>query len=652
MKNENSRKGIFVMSVSYFLILTCSLSAKAQEPVTVASFTTTYPTNGLCTPAPVEFQIGYWYNNSPGTTYVVDFGDGNPNITLQHPLNSTNTVYLLTHTYNKSSCPANGFTATLKVTNGSYAPAYTVQQIIVRQAPVVNFGVPATCVNTPVCFTNQTQNGHIDNSCTAGNFTWDFGDGNSSTQPNPPCHTYSTPGNYTVTLRNSNACGSDFISKLITVNLVSASPDVITPIIYCQGETSVPLNATGTGLRWYTTASGGAGSVTAPRPSTAIAGERTYYVSQTLPGHCESQRVSVTVNVNPAPVTPVVVSPVTLCLDQAATPLEASGSNLFWYTSAAGTTGSVTAPIPSTAAAGTTVYYVSETTLCGESSRAPVVVNVNERPAQPFITATVPLCVGDALTLKAFSPVPENAALDYLWEGPAKDFPVHAADAVINNIQTADAGRYKITVRSPQTGCSVTADTLIEIGNYPVVKFTQDVIASPYGYPLNLVPVIANANAPGVSPVEQYTWTPDQELSYPDATHSSASVTVKDNSCYTVTATNIHGCSGSGTVCVQALCKNSQVFIPNAFTPGGNVPENRKLIVRAAGVNMVRSFRIFNRWGAIVFERHNFPPNDPAYGWDGQSYGKPAESGVYVYTVDVVCENSVPYSFKGNVTLL
>lgn len=118
-----------------------------------------------------------------------------------------------------------------------------------------------------------------------------------------------------------------------------------------------------------------------------------------------------------------------------------------------------------------------------------------------------------------------------------------------------------------------------------------------------------------------------------------------------VTVTNVYGCKGSDDVCVKALCQQSQVFVPNAFAPAGNIPENRKLIVRATGIPVVRSFRVYNRWGKIVFERTNFPPNSADYGWDGQVNGRKADTGVYIYTVDVICEDGVPYSFKGNVTL-
>lgn len=75
------------------------------------------------------------------------------------------------------------------------------------------------------------------------------------------------------------------------------------------------------------------------------------------------------------PAAPGVTSPVNYCLNATASPLTATGSNLLWYTTPTGGTGSSTAPTPSTTTAGTTSYYVSQTIGC-ESPRAQIDVIV------------------------------------------------------------------------------------------------------------------------------------------------------------------------------------------------------------------------------------------------------------------------------------
>lgn len=69
-----------------------------------------------------------------------------------------------------------------------------------------------------------------------------------------------------------------------------------------------------------------------------------------------------------------------LCFNTPAAPLRASGQDLKWYTSPTATTGSPTAPVPSTADTGVFNYYVSQTILGCESPRAKLVVEVIEKP--------------------------------------------------------------------------------------------------------------------------------------------------------------------------------------------------------------------------------------------------------------------------------
>lgn len=168
----------------------------------------------------------------------------------------------------------------------------------------------------------------------------------------------------------------------ITAAQCSTPPPLATTNInYCQNAIAVPLQATGSNLLWYTAATGGTGSTTAPTPSTTTIGSTTYYVTQTI--GCESQRLSIVVNVNAGTVPPVVVTPVTYCQNSTSVALSATGTNLLWYTTATGGIGSTSTPIPSTSTPGSTNYYVSQTQACGESQRASITVIVNPTPNAP-----------------------------------------------------------------------------------------------------------------------------------------------------------------------------------------------------------------------------------------------------------------------------
>jgi gliding motility-associated-like protein len=149
-------------------------------------------------------------------------------------------------------------------------------------------------------------------------------------------------------------------------------------------------------------------------------------------------------------------------------------------------------------------------------------------------------------------------------------------------------------------------------------------------------------------PIINYSWTPAQELSCNNC--QSPTTIVKNNSFFAVEVTNTFGCKASDTLIINPICKSAQVFVPNAFTPDGD-GLNDILMVRGQGI-MIKSFRIFNRWGELVFEKENFSPNDPKFGWDGRVRGIPATPDVFVYTAEVFCDNGIPYTYKGNITVL
>jgi gliding motility-associated-like protein len=310
----------------------------------------------------------------------------------------------------------------------------------------------------------------------------------------------------------------------------------------------------------------------------------------------------------------------------------------------------VTFPSAQLSHAGTYIVYAIQNNCI--SQPATFSVDIKQAPTQPRITTRNPLCIGDDLVLQATSAMPGNSSvIEYTWKGPGTGFPVYASTARINKVRLEDAGIYTITAYAPATGCSASTDTLIQVGGYPIVKFPQDTITLPTGFLLKLAPVITNANEPGIMPMKNFAWTPSQNIMCNDDVCSTPVATIKNNACYVVNATNIYGCSGSDTMCVKVFCTGSQVFVPNAFAPNGNLAENTRLVVRASGIASVKSFRVFNRWGKIVYEKNNFAPNDPSHGWDGRINGRMADPGVYIYTVDVICENNVPYTYKGDVTL-
>ena len=91
-------------------------------------------------------------------------------------------------------------------------------------------------------------------------------------------------------------------SPVTTGSVIPSAAAATTPVIYNQGDTASALLATtgtnGTGLMWYTSATGGTGSTMAPTPSTTTAGSTSYWVSSTNANGCESARIEIVVTVN------------------------------------------------------------------------------------------------------------------------------------------------------------------------------------------------------------------------------------------------------------------------------------------------------------------------------------------------------------------
>jgi gliding motility-associated-like protein len=204
-------------------------------------------------------------------------------------------------------------------------------------------------------------------------------------------YTATQSGSYRVKLSNAQSCVDTSRSISVTVNPLPAVPTVTSPVVYCQNATASALQATGTNLLWYSTASGGTGSATTPTPSTTTAGNTGYYVNQTVNG-CTSSRALINVTINPLPAAPTVTTPVQYCQDATASQLTATGTSLLWYTTATGGIGNATAPSPITIASGNTTYYVSQNDGNCEGPRASIVVTVSPFSAPPIVSSPVVYC--------------------------------------------------------------------------------------------------------------------------------------------------------------------------------------------------------------------------------------------------------------------
>ena len=95
---------------------------------------------------------------------------------------------------------------------------------------------------------------------------------------------------------------------------------------------------------------------------------------------------------------------------------------------------------------------------------------------------------------------------------------------------------------------------------------------------------------------------------------------------------------------------------PGAFVPSGFSPNddglNDRLLVHGPEDTDVISFRVFDRWGELLYEGNDFKVNDTNNGWDGTFRGEYVNSGVYVWHLTVEYVDGSRESFKGGTTII
>jgi gliding motility-associated-like protein len=268
---------------------------------------------------------------------------------------------------------------------------------------------------------------------------------------------------------------------------------------------------------------------------------------------------------------------------------------------------------------------------------------MNVTVIQPFVMTTTgndTMCLGDnPKQLAAFG------ASTYSWTPSVGLSATNIATPLANPSLTT---HYRVIGKDDYHCFSDTSYLVVAVGTYPTVTLGDNLVLST-GTNITLSPTFTFPTETA-GPIGKYVWSPSTYLSCDTCANPVA--TVENDICYTLSATNIYGCSANvDTLCIKAFCKNTQVFIPNAFTPDGD-GVNDLLIVRGKGIKVITSFKIFNRWGQIVFERSNFQANDASYGWDGKIKGIPASPDIYVYTCEVMCDNDVVFKYKGNIAII
>ncbi|MDO9036477.1 MAG: PKD domain-containing protein [Methanoregula sp.] len=191
-----------------------------------------FSANATSGSAPVTILFTDASTNVP-TSWLWDFGDGSSTSTEQNPIHEFTT----TGTYNvrqtaTNSAGSNSITKTNYITvSATVTPTPTTTP---STAPVAAFSANKTEGDTPlsVKFTDASTN-------TPTSWSWNFGDGGSSTEQNP-VHQFTTTGTYTISLTATNVKGSDTMTKTGYIT-------VIAPKVESNNFAVTGVNTTATG---------------------------------------------------------------------------------------------------------------------------------------------------------------------------------------------------------------------------------------------------------------------------------------------------------------------------------------------------------------------------------------------------------------------
>lgn len=268
--------------------------------------------------------------------------------------------------------------------------------------------------------------------------------------------------------------------------------------------------------------------------------------------------------------------------------------------------------------ANTTGDYVL-TTITGTGCRSSDTVSVliTTPPTITFSEDTV-LCNGELLEITASSNVP----VSYLWQDNSTN----------NTIGTQFSGTFSVTV-TDDNGCQNNASINVIEGQIPFVFLGNDTTICIQDQ------VILNASNGNNG---TYLW---QDGS------TGSSFTAVDAGTYTVTVTE-NTCFTSDEITIIEESCDCIVAFPNAFSPNGDGQNETLFPIIEEGCEFTSfQFRIFNRWGKMVYETTSATPNNA--GWDGRINGKLQPQDTYVWTMEYKSTaDAEPVIKKGDLFLM
>ncbi|MBS1656441.1 MAG: gliding motility-associated C-terminal domain-containing protein, partial [Bacteroidetes bacterium] len=299
----------------------------------------------------------------------------------------------------------------------------------------------------------------------------------------------------------------------------------------------------------------------------------------------------------------------TICEGDAVTMTAASNGDSFsWIPSSFLSNSSVLNPVASPLV--TTEYILKSVKgICTLSDT--VLVRVNAAPVA-FPGQDETICFGQDASLSG------SGGVEYKWS-PA----TYLSNSLIRNpvVFSPDATIVYSLLVKDANGCTSLNNAQVTINVTPPAQIFagKDTVIT-MGQPYQLTAQDIN-NSGFVS----YSWSPPFGLDNNRIKNPIA--TINSETTYTVTAVTSAGCRGSDDI-VLKVYKGPEIYVPSAFTPN-NDGRNDILRVMPVGLKEFHYFKIFNRWGQVVFST-----KDPSVGWNGNVKTAIPETGVYIWVAE------------------
>ncbi len=276
------------------------------------------------------------------------------------------------------------------------------------------------------------------------------------------------------------------------------------------------------------------------------------------------------------------------------------------------------------------LYYIKGTDANGCFDSRPVTVTVYTLPVVNAGRDTA-ICDQSFAILSGTATNLGIGTVGYLWS-PATGLS-NAATARTTAAPGAST-TYRLTARVDYGNCVLSVADNVRINMQPpVVAFAGNDTVAVSGVPHQM------RATGGVN----YLWSPASVLN--NASIVNPLATLRQDTWFTVVVTDVAGCKASATVLVKVY-NGITYYLPNAFSPNGD-GLNEVFRPIPAGIVSTEYFRIFSRYGQLIFET-----SQPLKGWDGFYKGIRQPIGNYIWSIKGMGSDGKVVEMKGNVVLV